>query len=116
LHKLKPNFFAVNYTLFQCITQQPVGLGKSALLTSLQDGQAILFSRKPDCVAEVCYESAEDALELFIFGVATRQAAAIQTVRSEGCNKLFSFCNSATAGKVRGSLPNIDIMPTFCVL
>ncbi len=106
----------MNYTLFQCITQQPVGLGKSALLTSLQDGQAILFSRKPDCVAEVCYESAEDALELFIFGVATRQAAAIQTVRSEGCNKLFSFCNSATAGKVRGSLPNIDIMPTCCVL
>ena len=54
------------------------------LLTSFEDGQAILFSGKPDHdrdgIAEVWFESARDALEIFKLRVASRQAAITQIV------------------------------------
>ncbi|KAL0050308.1 hypothetical protein WJX82_008680 [Trebouxia sp. C0006] len=38
----------VNYIVYQCVTQQPMGSGIPVLLTSFEDGQAILFTEKPD--------------------------------------------------------------------
>ena len=41
-------FLGVNYIVSHCATQQPIGLGIPVLLTSFEDGQAILFTGKPD--------------------------------------------------------------------
>ncbi len=77
-------FLGVNYIVFQCITQQPIGWGIPVLLTSFEDGQAILFTGKPDHdrdgISEVWFESARDALEIFKLRVASRQAAITQIV------------------------------------
>lgn len=77
-------FLGVNYIVFHCATQQPIGSGIPVLLTSFEDGQAILFTGKPDRdrdgISEVWFDSTADALEIFKLGVATRQAAAVQTI------------------------------------
>ena len=77
-------FLGVNYIVFHCATQQPIGLGIPVLLTSFEDGQAILFTGKPDRdrdgISDVWFDSTADALEIFKLGVATRQAAAVQTI------------------------------------
>ena len=74
----------VNYIVYQCVTQQPMGSGIPVLLTSFEDGQAILFTEKPDGdrdgMSEVWFESTADALEIFELGVANRQTAEVQTV------------------------------------
>ena len=75
-------YLGVNY-IFHCTTQQPIGLGIPVLLTSFEDGQAILFTGKPDHdrdgISEVSFDSIADALNFFKLGVATRHAAAVQT-------------------------------------
>ena len=58
----------VNYIVFQRITQQPIGWGIPVLLTSFEEGQAIVSTGKPDHgwdgISEVWFESARDALEI----------------------------------------------------
>ena len=96
-------FLAVNYIVFQCLTQQPIGLGIPVLLTSFEDGQAILFIGKPDRdqdgISEVFFESIADAIEMFKLGVATRQAAAEQT-RTVSLSDLRDEMNAAAAPRV----------------
>ena len=77
-------FLGVNYIVFRCVKQQSIGSGIPVLLTSFQDGEAILFSGQPkqgqDGISQVRFDTIGDALAMFKARVDTRQAAAVQVV------------------------------------
>ena len=77
-------FLGINYIVFRCMAQQPIGAGIPVLLTSFKDGQAILFigteGQEQDSISEISFDSARDAVELFRVGIVARQAASIRQI------------------------------------
>lgn len=75
-------FLGINYIVFRCMAEQPIGAGIPVLLTSFKDGQAILFigteGQEQDSISEISFDSARDAVELFRVGIVARQAASIR--------------------------------------